>query len=306
MKPSKSLSRRQFAARTSLAAALAAPATLLSAAPAKAGGRNKIIAFSKPFQNLSYDDTADVAAEVGWDGIECPVRPKGQIEPERAADELPKLAAALKRRGLEVGIMTTRIKSADDPHAEASLRTAAKLGIKRYRMEYWKYDRKRSIPEQLNEIRPQLKDLAAMNKEIGIQGCYQNHSGKNYVGAPIWDLYDLLKDLDPKFTAACFDIGHATVEGGYAWESHVHLMQPYFGAVYVKDFKWEKQEKGWKAAWCPLGDGMVNKAFFTTLKKSSFDGPISQHHEYDHGEGKAMIKLMQKDLKILRQWLAQA
>lgn len=305
MKPSDSLSRRQFAARTSLAA-LAAPATLLSAAPAKPGGRNKIIAFSKPFQNLSYDDTADVAAEAGWDGIECPVRPKGQIEPERAADELPKLAAALKRRGLEVGIMTTGIKSAGEPHAESTLRAAAALGIGRYRMNYWKYDRKRSIPEQLNEIRPQLKDLAAMNKEIGIQGCCQNHSGKNYVGAPIWDLYDLMKDLDPRHIAACFDIGHATVEGGYAWESHVHLMQPHFGAVYVKDFKWEKQEKGWKAAWCPLGDGMVNKDFFTTLKKSSFDGPISQHHEYDHGEGKAMIQLMQKDLKVLRQWLAQA
>ena len=307
MSSTSSLSRRQFAARTTLAAAaMVAPATQVLSAAAKPKSRYKIVGFSKPFQNLSYDDTADMAAEIGWDGIECPVRPKGQIEPERAPDELPKLAAALKRRGREIGIMTTRINSVDQPHTEAALRAAAKLGIKRYRMDYWKYDRKRSIPLQLDEIRPKLKDLAAMNKEIGIQGCYQNHSGKNYVGAPIWDLYDLVKHLDSRCLAVCFDIGHATVEGGYAWESHAHLMQPHFGAIYVKDFKWAKLERGWKAAWCPLGEGMVNKTFFKTLKKSSFNGPISQHHEYEHGEGKPMIRLMQKDLKVLRQWLASS
>ena len=308
MNPSNTLPRRRFLAQSSLAAAaVAAPKTRLSAAKSThAKGRYKIVGFSKPFQKLSYDDTADVAAEVGWDGIECPVRPKGQIEPERAPDELPKLAAALKRRGLEVGVMTTRINSVDQPHTEAALRTAAQLGIKRYRMDYWKYDRKRSIPEQLREIRPKLKDLAAMNAEIGIQGCYQNHSGRNYVGAPVWDLHGLIKGIDPRHLAVCFDIGHATVEGGYAWESHAHLLQPHFGAIYVKDFRWAKLAKGWKAAWCPLGEGMVNKAFFTTLKKSSFDGPISQHHEYDHGEGRRMIQLMQKDLKVLRQWLAKA
>ena len=49
---------------------------------------------------------------------------------------------------------------------------------------------------------------------------------------------------------------------------------------------------------------MVDKAFFKWLKTTSFAGPISQHHEYDHGEGKPMIAKMQKDLKVLREWLA--
>ena len=266
----------------------------------------KIIGFSKPFQHLRYDETADVVAEIGWDGIECPVRPRGQIEPENAEDELPKMVEALQKYGLEVGVMTTRINRVSEPLTEKLLRTASKLGIRRYRMNYWKYDRRRPVMEQLKEYKPWLKNLAAMNKEFGIQGCYQNHSGNDYIGAPIWDLYEMIKELDPRHLGVCFDIGHATVEGGYAWESHVHLMQPHFGAVYLKDFKWEKTAKGWKVAWCPVGQGMVNRSFFTRLIQSGFKGPISQHHEYDHGEGKEMIQRMQRDLKVLKQWLAEA
>jgi len=301
--------RRRFLAQGSATAAalVASPASMISAAPKKKRARYKIIGFSKPFQKLSFDDTADVTAEIGWDGIECPVRPKGQIEPERAGDELPKLVEALKKRGLEIGVMTTRIHAADQPHTESLLRTAARLGIKRYRMDYWKYDRSRPVQAQLNEIRPKLRELAALNREIGIQGCYQNHSGRAYVGAPVWDLYELIKDLDPKRLAMCFDIGHATAEGGYAWETHAQLMLPRAGAVYVKDFIWTKTEKrGWRASWRQLGQGMVDKAFFKMLKKSSFDGPISQHHEYDHGEGQKMIRLMREDLGVLRRWLAEA
>jgi len=308
MKNAPSLTRRKFIANGALAASSVAASNCatLDAAPRK-GPSHKIIGFSKPFQKLSFKDTAEVTAEIGWDGIECPVRPKGQIEPERATDELPELVEALKQRGLEIGIMTTRIKAADQPHTETLLRTAAKLGIKRYRTDYWKYDRKRSIESQLDEIRPQLRELAALNKEVGIQGCYQNHSGKAYVGAPVWDLHQLIKDLDPRHMAMCFDIGHATAEGGYAWETHAQLMLPKAGAIYVKDFVWQKTEKrGWRASWRQLGKGMVNKAFFKMLKNSSFNGPISQHHEYEHGEGKKMVRMMREDLAILKRWLAEA
>ena len=62
--------------------------------------RFPIIGFTKPFANLNAEETADLVAEVGWDGIDCPVRSKaGQIAPERVEDELPKLVEALKKRG---------------------------------------------------------------------------------------------------------------------------------------------------------------------------------------------------------------
>src|SRR5687768_14624056 len=89
MKLPVSITRRQFV-RTSALASAAVAGAQLSAAADKAEPW-KIIAFSKPFAALSPDDTADLVAEIGWDGIECPVRSKsGQIAPERVEEDLPR------------------------------------------------------------------------------------------------------------------------------------------------------------------------------------------------------------------------
>lgn len=293
-------SRRRFAQLAAAASLAAFAPHLPAAAPAK---RFPVIGFSKPFQSLGPEETADTVAEIGWDGIECPVRAKGQVLPERVEEDLPKFAESLRRRGKEISIITTDVKNVGQPLTQKVLRTAARLGIKRYRLSFWKYSKDRPIPAQLDEIRAELRDLAALNKELGLQAGFQNHSGADYVGAPVWDIWQLVHDLDPKHMGACFDIGHATLEGGYSWPIDARLMESHLTAVFVKDFSWKKGEKGWKAEWCQLGEGMVNKSFFAWLKKSSFNGPISQHHEYDHGEGKPMIAKMQQDLRVLRGWL---
>ena len=100
------------------------------------------------------------------------------------------------------------------------------------------------------------------------------------------------------------DIGHATVEGGLSWPIEARLMERQLTAVFVKDFLWQRTDRGWREQWVPLGEVMVDRAFFQWLKTTSFSGPISQHHEYDHGAGQPMIAKMRKDLHVLREWLA--
>lgn len=304
MNPHAPLSRRQFAKQSALAAAAVTTATSLVHSAA-APPQWKIIAFSKPFADLSPDATADLVAEVGWDGIECPVRTKaGHIAPERVEDDLPKMVEALKKRGKEVTIVTTEFTKLD-PLAEKILRTTANLGIKKYRLGFAKYTKDKPIPETVREVGAALKDLSALNRELGLQGGWQNHSGSDYVGAPIWDLWTMMRDLDPKTIGVCFDIGHATLEGGLSWPIQARLMEPWFVAVFLKDFYWEKDAKGWRPRWCNFGEGTVQKSFLTNLKQSAFTGPLCQHHEYkDLGTGKEMIGHMKKDLAKLREWLA--
>jgi sugar phosphate isomerase/epimerase len=295
------ISRRRFLQTSALAAsALAVPH--LQAAPAVPW---KIIAFSKPFAQLSPDDTADLVAEIGWDGIECPVRAKsGHIAPERVEEDLPKMVEALKKRGREVSIVTTEITKLD-PLAEKVLRTTAKLGIKKYRLGFSKYTKEKPVPETVREIGAALKDLAALNAELGLQGGWQNHSGSDYVGASLWDLWIMLRELDPKHIGVCFDIGHATLEGGLSWPVQARLIEPFYTAVFLKDFYWEKGAKGWAPTWCPFGEGMVQKRFLTDLKKTAFAGPLCQHHEYKAlGTGPEMVANMKRDLATLRSWLA--
>ncbi len=296
------MTRRLFVANTTAAAALAAVSSRLLATES-AQPRWPIIGFTKPFQNLSFDATADTVAEIGWDGIECPVRPKGQIEPERVAEELPRLAEALKRRGRVISQLATGITSVSQPHTERVLRTAAALGIQRYRLGDWRYDLQKPIPGQLMEVAAQLRDLAALNRELGLQAGFQNHSGLRYVGGPVWDLWTAMQGLDARQMGICFDIGHATVEGGTVWPVNARLVLDRFTAVIVKDFIWQRTAKGWEPQWVTLGNGMINPDFFRWLKTTEFAGPIVQHHEYDHGEGAPMIAKMRQDLQRLRGWL---
>lgn len=302
MSAAPALSRREFT--RGLIAAGALGAVSLRAQPTAPARRFSIVGFTKPFQHLELEALADTVAEIGWDGIECPVRPRGQIEPARAADELPRLAEALKRRGKEIALLTTAITSVSQPATEPLLRTAAKLGIRRYRLGIWRYRMDRSLPAQLAEVGAQLRDLAALNRELGLQAGFQNHSGSDWVGAPVWDLWRALEKLEPREMGVCFDIAHATIEGGLAWPMHARLMQPWLTAVFVKDFVWERTRRGWQPRWVMLGEGMVDPEFFRWLKTTDFAGPISQHHEYDHGQGAPMVEKMRRDLAALRAWLA--
>src|SRR2546426_705828 len=145
------------------------------------------------------------------------------------------------------------IHNVTDPLTEKVLRAASKLGIKLYRLAHLSYKIDRSLPEQLNNIRAELRDLRALNQELGLCATYENHSGSDSVGAPVWDIYELLKDFDPRYYGVCFDIGHATLEGGYAWPLHFRLVQPKLRAVYVKAFAWKHTATERMAEWCPLG-----------------------------------------------------
>jgi sugar phosphate isomerase/epimerase len=263
-----------------------------------------ICCFAKPLQHMKFDELADRLAEMGFQGIEATIRKGGQVEPARVADDLPRLVEALKKRDLEVTIMASDVNSVDQPETEAVLRTAAQLGITRYRMQYFTYDLKQPIRPQLQKLRPGLKQLAALNRELGITGVYQNHSGAKYVGAPLWDIYELICELPPAELGIAYDIRHATVEGGQSWPLEFQLVQSHLNMVFLKDFAWEgRQVKN-----VPLGSGMVSPKFFDMMRQANFKGPISLQMEYvDHRDPSLLdesLKAISHDMKVLQQWLS--
>jgi sugar phosphate isomerase/epimerase len=138
---------------------------------------------------------------------------------------------------------------------------------------------------------------------VGIQGGVQNHSGTDYVGAPVWDLWEALRNLDPKHLGVYFDIAHSTIEGGLSWPLQARLVEPQMVTVSVKDFYWAKGANGkWNAEWCPLGQGMVQPKFFQSLKRTQFGGPVSMHFEYKLGDD--LVAALKKDTRTLREWMA--
>lgn len=300
----ESLSRRNFVELCTVAGAGVAAMPSLFAGDKSP--RNKFTLFTKQLESLSYDRLAEVVAEMGFDGIEGTVRPGGHVTPERVPDDLPKFVGALKKCGLELVIMASGINNAKDPLNVQQLRVAAKLGVRRYRMKYFMYDLKKPVAKQLDEIRPVLKDLAALNRELGLQGVYQNHSGRDYVGAPIWDLVDLFKAHDPKHLAIAFDVGHATLEGTHTHAVQSNLAQPYLGSIYVKSFRRE----GNKIVWCALSQGVVDKQWVRAMVAANPSVPVNLHEEYiDHLDPKLVpehLQAMRRDMVTLKEWLGWA
>ena len=294
------LNRRTFIQGTTAAAIAAVAPTQFARAQSEADGPD-ICAFIKFVQSLSYNDMAASIAEIGFDGIESTVRNGGHVLPERVEEDLPKQFDAVKKNGIDITIMTTDVLGVDTPHAEKVLRTGAALGIKRYRMGFYRYDLKRGVMDQLKEIRPRLQELAEFNRELGITAVYQNHSGANYVGAPLWDLHHLLEDIPVNQIGSAFDIRHTTIESGLAWPLQYDLMKPHIGALFVKDFEW----KGPKARHVPLGTGRVDREFVKLHQRSGNDCPISLHVEYlKEGDAQENLAAMKRDLGVLREWLS--
>ncbi|HEX4122008.1 MAG TPA: sugar phosphate isomerase/epimerase family protein [Verrucomicrobiae bacterium] len=290
-----SMTRRAFVAGTS--AGLLCAAAQLQAAPAV----KRICAFEKPLQFLNDTELAEMLGALGFSGVEALVRAGGRVWPAKVAERLPRLRDALAKRGLEITIIATDINAVDQPNAELVLRTAAKLGIRRYRMAWFRYDLSKPILPQLDAFAAKLPALADLTRELGMTAIYQNHSGADTVGAPVWDMYRLLADFDPRTMGIAFDIHHAMVEGGLCWPVQFKLVQSHLAAIYVKDFVWNNAD----VKDVPLGEGRVGPKFFSMLRESGFDGTICLHVEYMEGvkDKAALENAYRRDLKTLRLWL---
>jgi len=269
-----------------------------------------VVVFSKVYQtlNLSFAEAAAVTAEAGLDGVDCPVRPGGEIAPERAREELPRYAEALRRRNLELPLLTTAITSVASPQAEETLRTAKKLGVQYYRLGFVERQKDVPVARQLQQVKAQLKDLAALNKQIGIGGVVQNHSpaGRTYLGGDLGELEELVGDFDPAQIGVAFDIGHALIVHGDDWRPRFEKLKSHLRVAYVKDAKRQGR-------WVRFGEGDVGQTgYFKLLRQIGYRAPISLHIEFDWtdaGKSKnraALVKALRESSVVLKQWLAEA
>ncbi|MFS4494413.1 sugar phosphate isomerase/epimerase family protein [Maribacter sp. 2308TA10-17] len=311
---SKNISRRNFT-KLSAAAMGSLPlmgfSNILANATEKPKDNIQVNLFSKHLQFLDYNEMAAAAAEMGFNGLDLTVRPKGHVLPERITDDLPKAVAAMKKYGLNPKMMTTNVWDITDNRQKTFLETASSLGFSHYRTGWLKYPEDKTIAESQALFGQQAKELEMVNKDLGLIGCYQNHAG-NHVGAPIWDLPAILSATNNEYMGCQYDIRHAVVEGGSSWELGLRQIKPYIKSIVIKDFKWGQKDGKWKPINVPLGEGMVDfKRYFSLLKKYKINVPVSLHLEYDlggaeHGDSKITIDKkevfaqMKKDLTFLR------
>src|SRR5215218_595820 len=315
------LSRRGFVARAAMAGVtMKALGTASRATDATASPRREaepvVAVFSKHLQWLPFADVGPVIAESGFRAVDLTVRPGGHVLPERVEDDLPRAVETLRRSGLTVPMITTAITDASDPLTRRVLETARKMGVSHYRMGYWTYPPTTDPLRAVRDLKPRAAALAALNREIGIRGGYQNHAGTR-VGGSVWDIGVLLEGIEPEGLGVQYDICHATVEGGESWPLTLRMIAPHIDTIAVKDFDWARRPDGrWAVRDVPLGEGAVNfAAYLRQLHARGPLPPVTMHFEYAplemQGGGGAerrrqSVEGMRRDLTRFKQLVATA
>ena len=318
---SKRYDRRDFVKHSLLTSALLpmAPLSTLAATSEsrESSAELNVSVFSKHLQFLNYEDLASVSKDIGFDGVELSVRNRGHVLPENVAEDLPKAILAINDAGLAADMIVTGIRELN-PLTRTVLETAASQGVKYYRMGYLRYPETGTIPEALEHYKRKVKELAEFNKDLGIQGCYQNHNGTS-VGSNVWEIWELLKDTEQEAMAAQYDIYHAVVEGGRSWPNGIRLLKDRIANIVIKDFRWEKVDGKWQVYKTPLGEGMVDfTAYFKILKDFGIHVPVAMHYEYDlfgaerggteiaESHRSKIYEAMRRDLELVRKWWRDA
>ena len=311
----ESTSRRDFIKKTTLAASalpfLGFPLNFW----AKEYGTEDHLSvniFSKHLQFLDYKSTGEMAAEMGFSGVDLTVRPKGHVLPESVKVDLPKAVSEIKSAGSKCEMITTSIESIHNTLDVDIIKTAAKSGVKYYRTHWFDYIEDKTMEDALELYKQRIKELSDLNKAQNIIGYYQNHAGKK-VGASFWEIKKILEAADLNYFGTQYDVRHALAEGGHSWENGLKLLQSNIKGIVLKDFIWGKVNGKWKPVNVPIGQGMVDfNAYFKLLKKYKLKPPVSLHLEYDLGgaekghnnitvDKKVVFNAMINDLKKVQQ-----
>lgn len=307
--------RRNFVKKTALCAA-SVPLINLPYIPNFFRSNDAVLdisIFSKHLQFLDIKEAGQIAAELGFDGMDVTVRPKGHIPPELASSSLPKAIIDINKAGSSCKMITTEIEDASKPYDRAIIEAAGKSGVQFYRANWFTYQEGLPMTESLTLYQHKIQELSELNKVHKIVGCYQNHAGTK-IGASFWEIEKLLEKADPDYFGTQYDIRHAVADGGFSWENGLKLLHKQVKTIVLKDFKWAKENGRWKAVNVPIGKGMVDfSKYFRLLKFYGLNPPVSLHLEYPLGgaekgntsitvDKKIVFDAMKSDLLTIRNY----
>ena len=230
------MDRRQFLQTSSLAlsaAAVGSAAFAQGAAPTKSG----LVVYSKQLQWLrTPQDVATAVVDIGLEKLDLTVTAyPGHVDPAKAKTDLPAFVAALKQRGIAVPMITTQIVDADSPNAEAILDAASSAGVTHYVWGGLTYQTGTPYQAQLDALKPRVQKLAKLNEKYKIKGLYHPVAGATNVGSSFLDILDVLKTVNPQFTAVQYDTASLLQPVRDVFVSHMRLGAPYIGGVALND-----------------------------------------------------------------------
>jgi sugar phosphate isomerase/epimerase len=249
--------------------------------------------FTKPWRKTPLQELGRFVAGLGFDGLELPVRPGYQVEPENITRGLPEAVKVLGGCGVKVF-------SIAGPTDEQAIAACAEAGVKIIRiclnMPVESYVESEALWQK------EWDALVPLLDRYGVTLGIQNHYGRSPNHAS--GLRQLLARYDPKHVAAVWDAAHNALQGEEP-EIALDIVWPFLGMVNLKNAFWQRANgpeapwAEWKPYWTLGKHGLAAwPRVAAELKKRAYRGVICLTAEYT--DEAAVDRLIAEDLRFAK------
>jgi len=260
---------------------------------------NKIIfsVFTKPWKDLSVPELGEFVARLGFQGIEFPVRPGYQVDPENVSKGLPKLVDRLAGFGVHVC-------SVAGPTDQATVAACAEAGVPTIRICVRIGDEGYMAAEA--RLRKEYDALVPLLDKYGVRIGIQNHNGRDIANAMA--IRHLIEDYDPRHFGIVWDAAHEALAGTEP-ELAIDIAWSHLCMVNLKNGFWQRingpedECAVWKTYWTRGRHGLASwPRVAAELKRRNYEGVICLTAEYsDPG---AVNRLIAEDIAFAKSLFA--
>ncbi|HOX37998.1 MAG TPA: sugar phosphate isomerase/epimerase family protein [Candidatus Brocadiia bacterium] len=241
--------------------------------------------FTKPWK-MPLPELGKFVHDLGFDGIEFPVRGGYQVEPENIGKGLPDAAKILADCGV-------KICSIAGPTDEVAIAACQEAGVPIIRI-CLHVPKDETYMQAESDWMREYDELVPLLERHGVTIGIQNHCGNSALDAMY--MRHLIEKYDPKQIAAVWDAGHSGLCGeeprlglDIVW-SHLCMVN-LKNAFWMRSTGPEAEDVKWKSYWTSGRQGMSSwPEVAKVLKERNYCGPVCLTAEYsDHDSVNRLI-----------------
>ena len=256
--------------------------------------KTKFTVFTKPWE-MALPDLGKFVKSMGFDGIELPVRPGYQVEPDTMERTLPEAVKILADFGLKIGSVAAAVDE-----RTITICGNSDIPIIRICSSVKKGETYTDFKERTQrEFDSLVPILDKNNVTLGLQ----NHCGRFVCNA--MGIRDLIENYDSKHIGAVLDFAHCALDGEPT-EVAIDIVWSHLCMVNLKNAFWRRvngPEAGaaqWEDYWTTGRQGLASwPEAAEELKKRDYKGDVCLTAEYT--DKKAVDRLIKEDIKFVKE-----
>jgi sugar phosphate isomerase/epimerase len=241
--------------------------------------------FTKPWK-MPLPELGEFVRGLGFDGIELPVRPGYQVEPQNVAKGLPEAVRVLADSGL-------KIASVAGPTDEPTIAACAEAGVPIIRICVSVNAEKGYMAEEAR-LQREYDALVPILDKHGVIIGIQNHCDLCVANA--MGMRHLIEKYSPKHFGAVWDPAHCALDGERP-ELAIDIVWSHLCMVNLKNAIWIQKSPPdaavveWQHHWVVGRKGLCHwPTVARELRKRNYRGPVCLTAEYsDHAATHALI-----------------